>query len=285
MNKAIFAAGGIILIAGGIYWYLSQQNGNGVRCSDYTTQSDCEANSCYWCNGQCQSSPCGSEHCNPLYLGECHSGIEGWQKCDPLSNALCKCQNGKWICIEQSSPTCINNISHKECGVNLLGEVICGSYAGAGVDQCGSLGQGCSCATGTCHAATHCCSDQICRRKAQDTIVVDDTNWACIQIPRGNQCDYILPEPLASTSIINGEFFWKWGIILVQIKCSIEGYYNGSWTELWNSGWVWMGGTTGHESVNVVFEGARCIEALRFKAINDYGANTKPASFVGTFSW
>lgn len=272
-------------------WYI-YTHFNGKACSDYSNETDCVANGCYWCNGRCQSTPCNGTACNPLYMGECHSGIEGWQKCDPSSNDLCKCQNGEWICISQDSSICINHITHKECGVNLLGDVICGTYAGDGVDQCGSLGQGCSCTAGNCHDATYCCSDQICRRKAQDTIVVDDLNWTCEQMPwpeypqLRNQCIYTLPEPLAATKISNGEFFWEWGFWPFQALLTIEAQYNGTWTELWDSGWFWMDSANGSNPVNVVFPGGRCIESLRFRAYsNDRNINVKPASFVGTFSW
>lgn len=30
------------------------------QCSDYTDQYTCESNGCYWCDGICQSTPCGS---------------------------------------------------------------------------------------------------------------------------------------------------------------------------------------------------------------------------------
>jgi hypothetical protein len=33
--------------------------GGGATCSDYTSQADCEAASCYWCTNHCQSPPCG----------------------------------------------------------------------------------------------------------------------------------------------------------------------------------------------------------------------------------
>jgi len=34
--------------------------GAGPVCSDYLTQADCLANGCYWCDGACQSTPCGT---------------------------------------------------------------------------------------------------------------------------------------------------------------------------------------------------------------------------------
>jgi len=283
VNKTLLAIGGGILIAGGLaYWYL-QQNGNGVKkCSDFITQSDCEANNCYWCNGQCQSTPCNGTDCNPLYLGECHSGIEGWQKCDPLSKALCKCQNGEWICIEQSSPICINNISHKECGVNLNGDIICGEYAGDGVDQCGVVGQGCSCDTGNCHPATYCCSDQICREKAQNlTISADDSNWTCSPIAGGgNECVYELGKSYAATSLI-GTLYWKWGFPLAGMTWAVRALYNGVWTVLADGALV-QGGTEGQINISTQFL-AQGITALRFETYAPN--NTKPNYFIGHISY
>ena len=36
-------------------------------CSHWTNQTECQAHNCYWCDGQCQSTPCNGE----IYLKEC----------------------------------------------------------------------------------------------------------------------------------------------------------------------------------------------------------------------
>ena len=127
MNKYLLAAGGGIIMLGGLAYYLLQQNNGGgeTYCSNYHSDDECTGHGCYWCNGICQSTPCGQEKCADAIMGECHENLYGWRKCDFFHN-LCECNNGTWTCIDDDSIVCRDNIKYKKCFFNTEDVVNCG---------------------------------------------------------------------------------------------------------------------------------------------------------------
>lgn len=292
MNKQLILTGGALLIIGGvIYWYLQQKpTPPPVKCSDYTSQSECLDAGCYWYNNACHSTPPGVEACTHLLPGDTlgYGYPNGWRTCDPIDGDLCQWDDigKKWFLIEKDSLDCFTE--HRKCYVSTAtGYPTCGLWPGEGIDECGSYAKRCPCGLGgMCQPNTYCCNDYICRLMAfNTTLSLDDSLWACkkLNIPShgGNACTYTLDEPLAATKL-DGMFYWKWGFWGISSRYYIDIYYNGIWEQIWYQDWGWMIGTTGVETVSAIFETAKCIEKIRFTAeSNNAETNIRPSSFVG----
>lgn len=292
MNKGLIA-GGLMLIGGGLaYWYFLQQNGNGViKCSDYTNQSVCEANGCYWCDGQCQSTPCGQVPCTLLPPGTTYGYPIGWQKCEIVGNNLCEWDGTNWVCIEPESELCINNQTYKKCyNSTNTGYPTCESHPGTLTDRCTTYGQGCVCNNGLCQPNTQCdYRDNKCRLEAWEYgINANDLTWACEQIPgaegAGNICEYPLDNTYFASKL-NGIFKWKWGFPTAPIWLVILGTYEGEseTSLLWEKTFT-MWSTNGEEIVDVTFNG-QGITSLLFITQSMATVNVKPESFIGTLDY
>ena len=295
------AIGGVILIGGGLaYWYFSQQNGNGAKCTDYKSESECISHDCYWCNGACQSTPCGNgnDYCNHLLPGD-NAGYgfpSGWRKCDPIDKDLCEWDNTnkKWFLIEESSNDC--NFSHKRCYTSTnTGYPTCSPYPGDELNRCSSYGAGCPCGSGgLCQPNTFCCSDNICRLTAQETINILPGGWTEREWIKdgwgtvfGRSCTYKLPQILAANHL-DGTLHWKGGVLLLDQAWEIRGLYNGAWNVLDHSeGKMW--GDNGDIEINTNFI-TQGIEALNFSFVcTNYlplvNVWLEPESFIGHLTY
>jgi len=292
MNRTLLLAGGGILVAGGLaYWYLSQQNGNGngAKCEDYTTESECEAHGCYWYFGSCHNLPPGVEPCE--LLGECYPGVAGWQRCDMYDN-LCRCNGSNWYCIGEDSQICKNDVTRGMCAVNQDGLVMCLETSQQGSDECnltpGSVGEGCSCAVGDCHPAAWCDPiKKLCWKRALNVpISADESNWTCQHNPGGgNTCYFELDETYGALAL-DGMLGYKWGgWIAYGIDWRIDGYYHktGQWRELESGRIEWAYVPDGEIVVQARFP-AQAIDILAFTTKTSDIINTHPNYFIGHLS-
>lgn len=286
MDRKLLLVGGATLVATGLAWYLSQKPPLPVKCSDYTTETECESHNCYWYFGSCHSLPPGVEPCE--LLGECYPGVAGWQRCDMYDN-LCRCNGNNWQCIEEESQICKDDITRGMCVVNQAGLVMCLETSQQGVDECnlapGSIGEGCSCAVGECHPAAWCDPiKKLCWKRAMNIpISADSSNWTCYKTDLGNTCNYELDETYAALTL-NGTFGFKWGFPLTEIDWYIHGFYKktGNWTEL-GSGHVIVWEPEGEFDVMFNFP-AQAIDYLSFTTYTSPLVNTHPNYFIGHLS-
>jgi len=291
MNRNLLLAGGGLLVAGGLaYWYLSQQNGDGVGCAAYTTEYECVANGCYWYFNRCNRMPHGVEPCENL--GECYPGVTGWQRCDMFDN-LCRCNGNTWDSIEEDSQICRDDVTRGMCAVNLDGLVMCLETSQQGSDECGltpgSIGEGCSCAVGDCHPAAWC--DPIkekCWRRAMNLPIsaTEETWYGCERTDVGNTCYFALDKTYGALNL-SGHFGYKWCIPSADIQWWIHGYYNetGVWRELGygRSGIVWS--PEGEFDIGIISFPEQAIDYLAFTTWTSELVNTHPKYFIGHLSF
>lgn len=300
MDKKLLAIGGTVIIAGGlIYWYLSR-NGNGIiKCSDFTNQTDCEANACYWCDGKCQSTPCNKQPCTEG-ISRCFPNVTGLRQCDRYKN-LCQCNGSKWNLVEKDSSTCHNGIYYTKCYANANGQVTCIPYMGQGTDECMPMyPTGCPCPPGTYCQTGFSCEPNV-MRCVQDAMGTHfDTginNWdECYSTPRcpaqgqpGYSCRYSLEkDPVTRSSEyyaskLIGTFEYEWGFPLGECEVMVLGYLEGvGWTELGTKkGDMW--GTEGSFPIALEFP-PQGISKLAFECCGTMNANVKPKRFYGNLS-
>jgi len=228
-----------------LYNYFFNGNGNGKTCPDYSNETDCAANGCNWCNGQCQSTHCGQAPCQ--YMGSCYPNIASLRKCDNYNN-LCECTGSEWVCIEQESNTCVTNQSHFKCYANADGQVICVNYAGQGTDQCTQYyPDGCPCnppATWCqegyfCEPVLHRCIEEA----YSLTISATTSNMECWNEDIGggqvrSHCVFSLDKAYAAI-LLSGNLYFKWGPIWPGETCywQINGMYSGEESVLGSGNW------------------------------------------------
>ena len=93
-------------------------NGNGIKCSDITNQSECINEGCYWCeqggNAWCQGTPCTGELCNALPAPSTTPYPDNFVVCDAFNNK-CKMDLAQdvWLNIESNCSNCEDQ--HSSC--------------------------------------------------------------------------------------------------------------------------------------------------------------------------
>jgi hypothetical protein len=314
MNRTMLAIGGGVIIAGGLaYWYLSQQNGNGKVCTNYTSQSECENNNCYWwSNNTCHSYREEDDPCVTLNAGPtCYPNVLERRNCDSQTGNLCECNGSEWMLIEENSVVCINNDKYYKCYPNSSDQMYCLPYSGIGTDQCDSnplsFGAGCFAPSGkTCQ---YQCwpdnRDRMCCLRPQFTtqqgyVSVYEPDWVgCEQIYSelfhkvvGNRCFFDFDtRPWAIQYLINAQLGWKWGCPWPGCAYDVNllAYYNEEWTVLIHdttSGQIdgtFDFGTTRIFPPQGVTQFAVEIRIQGEDTIFD--VNIKPTYFYGTFSF
>lgn len=279
MNNKMLALGGFVLLTGGaLYWYLSKTNG-AKQCEEYKTKVDCLANNCYWYDGNCHNS--SPTKCKNM-IHDCDPRLEGYQECDEYYN-LCRCENGRWVCIDDNSKICRQGITQAKCFINKENESECMLIEGGGGDECEFVpytksSVGCSCPTGKCAGDTAWCEpfEQLCIEKAYNLTVSADN-------PSNNkEYTYFLDKPYAATTL-TGQLHYKWG-------SDIDRHHIEVWVGYPATGWecvhsddpfVWSG--SGSHTIQATFT-TRGVTALAFEVSSGI-SNVTPDSFVGKLSY
>lgn len=303
MDRTGLLLGGFVLLAGGVaYYYLAtqQQNGNGnTGCTQYTNQSECEQNGCYWYDSSCHSSPQGWIPCSNLNATGtgCYPQINGWQKCDAYDN-LCRCNGTDYYLVQSNSIVCKDNILYHKCAPQRQSDetykMTCSEFWGYGGDECDSnigWGHGCSCAEYPCKEQSFCePRDSLCVIKAQYSpwqglVYCEESDMQCWKDGDScNACFYPLPSTVSATQI-TGTLWTKWGPWpTANIGWSIYGYYKGE-IQLLCDGEQWCG-TDCEIPITKNFEcGPTSLEGLIFVSCKIPGVNIHPTKFHGTLSY
>jgi len=301
MNKGLLLAGGTILVAGGLaYWYLSQQQGNGVK------------KTCWRCNGTVPESRqfpsgtiCGkgaaevypysaAPDCTnpqvPCTQGlnlDCSLGWGGIKRCDRWGN-LCQCQNGIWVPLELDSYVCEQGIKHLDCFVNEDSQAVCFNTFESGTDLCEeNTCYHCPCGNGVeCQSYAHCASDNVCIKKAIGETVTQGCEGASAEAPSlEHWCYKWLDEPFAAQQIVTGSIYYKWAAIYDNIKYAVDLYYDGTWTRVIEGDhWNFIGGEGVIGPLSKFFDTPKSISGIAV-GVNSGVSNVHIKNWGMTFTW
>lgn len=294
MDRTALILGASFLVGGGILYYLISSgffDGNGgnggTQCSDYTTQSDCINNNCYWYDGSCHAVPQGQDLC-ALTQRECTPDLEGLHLCSV--NNLCMCHNGEWVCVEESSQNCSYPfISHKKCFIE-NGVAECEETFIQGTDECNLYGEYCSCSSAECQDACYCAQDNRCIKKALYRYYeAEQTGVNCSTGPWNHWLEIPLEKPYAAAKIVSGKIWYNCANpIMDVINWSIWGEYNDESTLLID-GYYGATGSNGwfnipHEGQGEFKYGPQAIETLLINCESVY-SNVVPEAAYLTISF